>query len=122
MSNNTIYLVQGDTGPDIRFTLRDSNTGDPADPDSWDPIDLSPANTTVLAKYKRPEDSTLLDSVAAAIVGDGTEGKVTVVPSSTVMNDEIGVIEIELTIDYDGSPQTVQDKATIQLQSQFPAV
>jgi hypothetical protein len=119
MSLNTIYLIQGDAGPDIRFTINDANTGEPDDPETWDPIDLSPALTTASVKFRKRGETALLDTVAATIVGDGTEGKITVIPSAAVMAADTGIIDLEITIDFNGSPQTVQTPLRISLGTQF---
>lgn len=120
---DTIYLVQGDSLPEIRLTLRDSNTAaagltlDEDDETTWAPLDL--ASATVLVKMRELGGTTLLHTIACGIVGDGSTGEVIF----QFNNDELvtaGMFEGEIEVTYQGgSIQTVYDKLKFSVREQF---
>ena len=121
---DTIYVVQGDTLPEVRITLRDSNTAadgqtlDPDDDTTWAPIDLSDA--TVRIKMRALGE----DAVSATIVcGKETpydEGKVFFQFTDGALDVEAGVYEGEIEISYSGGGvHTVYDMLRFNVREQF---
>lgn len=119
MSTDTVKLIQGDAGPAISMTLKDSNSGEPSDPDSWDPIDLSPALTAVHANVRKRGEATIFETTACFIVGDGTAGQITYYPSAALMAEDIGTYDVEIYIDFNGSIQTMHETMIMKLTEQF---
>jgi len=119
MSTETVKLIQGDAGPNINLTLKDKNTGEPSDPDSWDSIDLSPTLTAVYANIRLRGSTALFETTSCFIVGDGTDGQITYVPSAVLMAAALGNYEAEIYIDFNGSIQTMHDILRLKLTGQF---
>ena len=115
----SIQLVQGDDGPDLNLTLRDSNTGDPGDPDSWDPIDVSDANTTVSMKFRLSNTTTVLETLTFTKVNGGTNGEVLLTWNPTSLDVDPGNYEGEIEIDENGKIQTLPNLIKFKLRSQF---
>jgi hypothetical protein len=65
---DVIRLVSGDAKPVIILTLSDESTGDP--------LDLSPASMSVSVRFRKKDSTTLIATINASNVGDGTDGKV----------------------------------------------
>lgn len=116
---DTIYLVQGDSLPEIRLTLRDSNTenADPDDETTWALIDLHGA--TVRVKIRELGATSVAHTIVCGVVGDGSTGEVIF----RFTNDELGTagsLEGEIEITYpDSSVQTVYDKLKFSVREQF---
>lgn len=117
--SDIVKLIQGDAGPNINMTLKDRNTGEPSDPDSWDVIDLSPVVTTVSANIRVKGSLTIFETTACFVVGDGTAGQITYIPEATLMAADIGSYEVEIFIDFNGSIQTMHERLNIKLTEQF---
>jgi len=65
---DVIRLVSGDAKPVIVLTLSDDATGDP--------IDLSSPSVTVSVRFRKKDSTTLIATINATNVGNGTDGKV----------------------------------------------
>lgn len=119
----TIYLVQGDTLPEIQLQLKDSNTAatnavlDPDDNTTWAPIDISDA--VVRIKMRALGSTTVSSTIQCIRVAPYTNGNVTF----TFDNSELataGVFEGEIEITYtNGTVQTVYDKLKFSVREQF---
>jgi hypothetical protein len=121
---DTIYVVQGDTLPEVRITLRDSNTAadgqtlDPDDDTTWAPIDLSDA--TVRIKMRALGEETISSTILAARQVPYTEGKVFFQFTDGALDVDEGVYEAEIEITYtSGSVQTVYDLLRFNVRAQF---
>lgn len=116
--SETIPLVQNDTLPELAITLRDSKTGDPSDPDSWDTIDLSAGTTSVSVKLRARNTTTLLATIACTKVDGGATGRVLMPFGTFLVDNAAGSYEGEIEIDFDGSPQTVYDLLKFKVRAQ----
>ena len=118
----TIKLVTGDTLPDLRFTLKDSNTGassavyDANDSETWAPINITGA--TVRLRIRKIGETT----VSATIVGtiaDATNGAV-VFPFTSDSFLEDGLFEGEVEVTFSsGGVQTVYDLVKFKVRNDF---
>ena len=116
---STIRLTKGDDGPDLNVTLKDANTGDPADPDTWDGIDLSAGTTSVTMKFRKRGSSTVLETLTLSKVDGGTDGKLLLTWGATTLDVDPGVYEGEIEIDEAGKIQTVEERLTFRISDEF---
>jgi len=116
VSTETIYLVVGDTYPDVELTLKDSNTGEPSDPDTWTPIDLSALTTSVRVDFRLRGSDAIVASAACSKVGSGADGKVTFLIPTEVLA-AAGTYEGEIVITYAAGTETVYDKLKVKVRS-----
>ena len=120
--SETLNLVQGDTLPELTFTLKDSNTAasgltlDPNNSATWSPIDVTGAQVRLRL---RELGSTTVKSTLLCTVSDGTGGKViTDFPAGTL--DTAGTFEGEIEITFaSGGIQTVYDLVKFKVRSDF---
>jgi len=120
--SQTIKLVTGDTLPELKFTLRDSNTAavgqtlNPDNPDTWLPINVS--GGTVRLRLREVGSNTIKTTLTCLIV-DGAAGKVaTDFPTGTL--DTAGTFEGEIEITFSsGGIQTVYDLIRLKVRSDF---
>ena len=120
--SETIYLVQGDTLPQLKLTIRDQNTAaagatlDPEDETTWAKIDLTSA--TVRMRVREVGGT----SVKGTLVGnltDPTNGEVVFLFDSDTL-DTSGTFEAEVEYEAsNGSIQTVYDLIKLQVREQF---
>lgn len=115
----SIPLVKGDDGPDINITLKDANTGDPGDPDSWDGIDVSDPDTTVSMKFRKLNTTTVLETITLSKVDGGNNGDLVLVWNITSLDVDAGNYEGEIEIDENGKIQTVFDTLKFKIREQF---
>lgn len=121
---DTINLVSGDSKPELRFTLRDSNTAasgmvlDEEDPTTWAPIDLT--NQTVKVKFRKLGDSTILDTMTCGKT-DAANGECYMQWNATTLDVDAGTYEgeIEMTESNTDKVQTVFDKLKFKIRSDF---
>ena len=122
----TINLVQGDTKPQLNFTLRDSKTAIVTDPvtvldeddsSTWEIINIT--GYTIKLKFKALTSSTVLftESLAVISAAGGTCSMLWPVDSLDIT---AGIYEGELEL-TDGSSkvQTVYDKLKFKVREQF---
>lgn len=114
MSADTIYLVQGDTYPEVNLTLKDSNTGEPSDPDTWSAIDLSAVTTSVRVDFLVRGSSTIVATADCTKTGSGVDGKVFFLIPSAVLA-AAGIYEGEIVIVYAAGSETVYDKLKLKV-------
>ena len=120
--SETLNLVQGDTLPELTFSLKDSNTAaagltlDPNNSATWSPIDVTGAQVRLRL---RELGSTAVKSTLLCTVSDGIGGKViTDFPAGTL--DTAGTFEGEIEITFaTGGIQTVYDLVKFKVRSDF---
>ena len=120
--SETLYLVQGDTLPQLKVTIRDQNTAapgktlDPEDQSTWAKVDLTGA--TVRMKVREVGGTTIKDTLIGNLT-DAVNGEVVFLFDSDTL-DTSGTFEAE--IEYtatNGSIQTVYDLIKLQVREQF---
>ena len=122
----TINLVQGDTKPELKFTLRDSATAvvtdpvtilDEEDSSTWKIIDIT--GYTIKLKFKELNSSTVLFTESLAIIS-GSGGTCSMIWPADSLDIPAGIYEGELEL-TDGSSkvQTVYDKLKFKVREQF---
>jgi len=114
--NATIKLVKGDTYPEVNLTLRDANTGEPSDPNTWTPIDLSAATTTVRVDFRVPGTTAIMATANCVKVSGGAGGQCYFnIPAELTAAE--GTYEGEIVIDRNGATETVYDRLTFKVRS-----
>ena len=122
----TINLVQGDTKPELNFTLRDSATAivtnpvtilDEDDSSTWKIINIT--GYTIKLKFKELNSSTVLFTESLAIIS-GSGGTCSLIWPADSLDIAAGIYEGELEL-TDGSSkvQTVYDKLKFKVREQF---
>ncbi len=122
----TINLVQGDTKPELNFTLRDSATAivtspvtilDEDDSSTWKIINIT--GYTIKLKFKELNSSTVLFTESLAIIS-GSGGTCSMIWPAGSLDIAAGIYEGELEL-TDGSSkvQTVYDKLKFKVREQF---
>lgn len=114
-----INLVQGDTLPSLNVTLKDSNTGELNDPDSWDPIDLSDGTTSINLLFRAKGSTTLLETIPFVKVDGGSTGQITLDWTASALANDVGRYEGQIEIDYNGSKQTVVEELEFKINESF---
>jgi len=118
--SETVYLTQGDDGPQINIILRDSNSGDKSDPESWDPIDLSDAATTIFLKFRKTGTTVILQTIECFKVNTGLDGEIFMQWPTDALDVEAGAYEGEIEVNIGGvSLQTVYDKVRFRIRGDF---
>ena len=107
--SDTVDLVQGDTLPKLKFTLKDSAEAasgyslDPDDPTTWAPINLTGA--TVRLRIREVGSTTVKSTLTMAITSATTGEVETDFPTGTL--DTAGVFEAEIEATFvDNSVQS----------------
>ena len=120
---STINLVQGDTRPQIKFTLKDSNQAasgqnlDPDDSDTFDPIDLT--NASVRVRIRKIGETSLLATETCA-VSNPSDGICAMNWSSSTLATADGMYEGEIEVEFsNGAKQTVYDKLKFKVRADF---
>ena len=120
--SETIKLVQGDTLPQIKFTLRDENTAaagktlDPENPATWAAINLT--GCTVSLKIRAIGSETVKDTLTGTIT-DAAAGQVVFIFDGDTL-DTSGLFEGELAYtNAGGQTQTVYDLIKLQVRDDF---
>ena len=121
----TINLVQGDTNPQLNFTLRDSKTAvagkilDENDSSTWAIIDIT--NHSIELKFRAANSSTVLFTEALGITS-ASGGTCYMIWPADSLDVPAGVYEGELQITDNSTPprvQTVYDKLKFKVREQF---
>jgi hypothetical protein len=120
----TINLVQGDTKPELKFTIRDSATAvagktlDENDSSTWEIINIT--GYTIKLKFKALNSSTVLFTEALGITAPATNGECFMIWPADSLDVTAGIYEGELEL-TDGSSkvQTVYDKLKFKVREQF---
>tara|TARA_Y100000310_G_scaffold311792_1_gene358425 strand:- start:95 stop:469 length:375 start_codon:yes stop_codon:yes gene_type:complete len=119
----TINLVQGDTKPQLNFTLRDSKTAvagktlDEDDSSTWAIIDIT--GYSIELKFRAANSSTVLFTEALGITS-ASGGTCYMIWPADSLDVAAGIYEGELQL-TDGSSkvQTVYDKLKFKVREQF---
>ena len=120
--SETIYLVQGDTLPQLKITVRDQNSAaagavlDPENQSTWAKVNLT--GSTVRLKIRPIGEVAVKDTLTGNIT-DALNGEVVFIFDNDTL-DTAGVFEAE--IEYtgsNGSIQTVYDLIKLQVREQF---
>jgi hypothetical protein len=111
MATDVIRLVKGDEKPLIVLTLTDDITGTP--------IDLSLSTTEVSVKFRKAGTTTLLSTISCTKLSGGTTGQVQFGFTGGVLDVDAGAYEGEVTVDYDGSVQTVYETLRFTVRANF---
>ena len=108
-----VKLVQGDSLPGVKFTIRDSNSAavgqelDPKDPSTWAVVSLVGANVFATASYS---GSTKIIGQIPCVVASSPEGEVILNFKDTAVVAEEGDYEVEVTVKYaGGGAQTIHN-------------
>lgn len=113
-------LVANDSLPSLAITLRNANTGEKDDPETWDAIDVSDPSTVVYMKFRKQGETAIIDTMTCVNETDGTDGKVVLVWSATALQGlTAGLYEGEIYIDFNGSIQTVYDVVRFNIREDF---
>ena len=120
----TINLVQGDTKPELNFTIRDSATAvdnntvlDEDDPSTWQIINLT--NYVIKLKFKALDSSTVLFTESLAVIS-AAGGTCSMIWPDDSLDVPAGMYEGELELtDNNGKVQTVYDKLKFKIREQF---
>lgn len=120
--SETIYLVQGDTLPQLKVTIRDQNTAaagqtlDPEDQDTWAKVNLS--GCTVRLRVREIGGVAVKEILTGTII-NAVNGEVLFVFDQDTL-DTAGVFEAEVEYtNSSGSIQTVYDLIKLQVREQF---
>ena len=119
----TINLVQGDTKPQLNFTLRDSKTAvagktlDEDDSSTWAIIDIT--GYSIELKFRAANSSTVLFTESLGITS-ASGGTCYMIWPADSLDVPAGIYEGELQL-TDGSSkvQTVYDKLKFKVREQF---
>ena len=119
----TINLVQGDTKPQLNFTLRDSKTAvagktlDEDDSSTWAIIDIT--GYSIELKFRAANSSTVLFTESLGITS-ASGGTCYMIWPADSLDVAAGIYEGELQL-TDGSSkvQTVYDKLKFKVREQF---
>lgn len=119
---DTIKLVTGDTLPDLRMVIKDSNaaaagyTLDPNDPDTWATMDLTNGSGRLLIRLV---GESTVSKVITGILGDAANGAIIFSFNNNAFDEE-GVYEGEVEITFqDGGVQTIHDLIKFKVRSDF---
>ena len=122
----TINLVQGDTKPQLNFTLRDSKTAITTDPvtildeddsSTWAIINIT--GYSIELKFKAINSTTILSTVALGITS-AAGGTCYMIWPADSLDVAAGIYEGELQLtDGSGKVQTVYDKLKFKIREQF---
>ena len=121
----TINLVQGDTKPQLNFTLRDSKTAvagktlDEDDSSTWAIIDIT--GYSIELKFRAANSSTVLFTEALGITS-ASGGTCYMIWPADSLDVPAGVYQGELQITDNSTPprvQTVYDKLKFKVREQF---
>ena len=120
----TINLVQGDTKPQINFTIRDSATAvagktlDENDSSTWEIIDIT--GYSIELKFKAIDSTTVLSTINLGITAPATDGKCYLNWPDDSLDVAAGIYEGELQLtDASDKVQTVYDKLKFKVREQF---
>ena len=119
----TINLVQGDTKPQLNFTLRDSKTAasgkilDEDDSSTWEVIDIT--GYSIELKFRALNSTSVLFTESLGITSDSGGTCYMIWPAGS-LDIEAGIYEGELQLtDGNSRVQTVYDKLKFKVREQF---
>ena len=106
--NERIKLVQGDTLPYIRLTLKHAN---------GEPMDVSAA--TVRMYFREKGTTQILSTIICTKPNGGSDGIVVFNFYGSTLDVSPGYYEGEIEVDYSGLKQTVYNTLQFQVRAQF---
>ncbi len=119
----TINLVQGDTKPQLNFTLRDSKTAasgkvlDEDDSSTWEVIDIT--GYSIELKFRALNSTSVLFTESLGITS-ASGGTCYMIWPAGSLDVEAGIYEGELQLtDGNSRVQTVYDKLKFKVREQF---
>jgi len=112
----TILFRQGDSYPLIYLTIKDKATGDPTDPETWDPIRLDDENVSVRVEFKRRGASGVVATAPCTKLSGGADGKV-VFSVPPEVSAEVGIYDGQIIIDHGGPLETLDQEIKIKVRS-----
>ena len=119
----TINLVQGDTKPQLNFTLRDSKTAasgkvlDEDDSSTWEVIDIT--GYSIELKFRALNSTSVLFTESLGITS-ASGGTCYMIWPAGSLDIEAGIYEGELQLtDGNSKVQTVYDKLKFKVREQF---
>ena len=119
----TINLVQGDTNPQLNFTLRDSKTAasgkvlDEDDSSTWEVIDIT--GYSIELKFRALNSTSVLFTESLGITS-ASGGTCYMIWPAGSLDIEAGIYEGELQLtDGNSKVQTVYDKLKFKVREQF---
>ena len=119
----TINLVQGDTNPQLNFTLRDSKTAasgktlDEDDSSTWAAIDIT--GYSIELKFRALNSTSVLFTESLGITS-ASGGTCYMIWPAGSLDVEAGIYEGELQLtDGNSRVQTVYDKLKFKVREQF---
>jgi len=105
---NRIKLVQGDTLPNLRLTLKNADGL---------PIDITTA--TVRMRFRDRGTTTVLSTLIATKPSGGYDGKVVFAFESDTLAVPAGLYEGQIEVDYGSGTQTIYDILQFQIRASF---
>lgn len=107
---DTIYLVKGDTLPELNLTITDSNDNDA-------PIDLT--NVTVRLKFRALGSTDIKNTINMTVLSPAADGKVIMQwPAGSL--DTAGTFTGEIELEYSsGDVQTVYDQMKFKVREDY---
>ena len=119
----TINLVQGDTNPQLHFTLQDSKTAasgkvlDEDDSSTWEVIDITGYSIELIFRALYSTSVLFTESLGITTAADGT---CYMIWPANSLDIEAGIYEGELQLtDGNSRVQTVYDKLKFKVREQF---
>ncbi len=118
--SDIIEVTQGDDLPSVSLDLKDSNSGERTDPETWDAIDLSNVTTITTIKLRlKGGDGTVLATATTTKVNTGSDGKLAMVWPSGFLDNAPGNYEGEIAVSYNSLIQTIAQALKIRILPQF---
>jgi hypothetical protein len=106
--NDRIKLVQGDTLPFVRMTLKHAD---------GEPMDVSAA--TVRMRFRQRGTTTVLSTLVCTKPNGGIDGVVVFNFAGGILDVDPGYYEGEVEVDYAGTKQTIYNTLQFQVRAQF---
>ena len=117
---SSVKLVQGDSLPGVKFTIRDRNTPaegqelDPKDPATWLVVSLAGATVSATASVVGSAD--ILCPVTC-VVASSAKGEVILSFRGSLVVAKAGEYEVEVTVNFAGSRQTVYNLIPVSVRA-----
>lgn len=117
---SSVKLVQGDSLPGVKFTIRDRNTPaagqelDPKDSSTWLVVSLAGATVSATASVV---GSTDILCPVTCVVASPVKGEVILSFKDSLVVDKAGEYEVEVTVDFAGSRQTVYNLIPVSVRA-----
>ena len=108
---SSIKLVQGDNLPEVTLTLTNAQT--------FQPIDLSAATTTIVVKLRAQSGTTVLSTLTCVKPNGGADGVVMFYFPANTLDIPAGQYQGEIEISFNGQFLTVYDLLQFSLRAEF---